>query len=258
MKVWLRLYPSDWRKQYGAELEALLEDRRLSLLDVWDLLRGAMDAWRHPISVEPEPRTHRRWRMNLTVGRCAGMILLLGTGASGLFYREGAQRHGWMGPGQVQGDTAFLALMWGLILLGLAGLWLHARRTGHTSRLGEISLALGVAGHLVFVRDSGILPGIGPWPVGDDLGLLGLALLLLSVMLQGVAAIAVRVLPLWSTLPFALAPLLSAGLLTLGVGFPADPLRGPGDLLYFSISWLLLGCGLLLSPHAARQRSALE
>jgi hypothetical protein len=144
--------------------------------------------------------------------------------------------------------------MWGLILLGLAGLWLHARRTGHASLMGEISFVIGVVAYLMFVRDSGILPNIGPWPRGDDLGLLGLTLFLVSMVLQGSAATMNRLLPLWSTLPLALAPLLSARLLMLGGGLSPDPLRGPADVLYMSAAWLLLGYALLRLPSDARRR----
>jgi hypothetical protein len=106
----------------------------------------------------------------------------------------------------------------------------------------------------MFVRDSGIVPNIGPWPSGDDLGLLGLTLFLLSMFLQGVVATMNRLLPLWSTLPLTVAPLLSARLLTLGVGLSVDPLRGPADVLYMSVAWLLLGYALLRLPSDTRRR----
>jgi uncharacterized protein involved in exopolysaccharide biosynthesis len=41
MKFLIRLYPAWWRRRYGRELEALLEDS--GSRDVWDLLRGAME-----------------------------------------------------------------------------------------------------------------------------------------------------------------------------------------------------------------------
>ena len=45
MKQWLvRLYPKAWRRRYGAEFEALLEQQALSLGAVVDILRGALDA----------------------------------------------------------------------------------------------------------------------------------------------------------------------------------------------------------------------
>jgi hypothetical protein len=41
LKFLARLYPSSWRKRYGAEFEALLEDAPLSARDALDLLWGA-------------------------------------------------------------------------------------------------------------------------------------------------------------------------------------------------------------------------
>jgi hypothetical protein len=44
----VRLYPGAWRRRYGAEMEALLEERRPTVRERLDLLRGALDAWLHP------------------------------------------------------------------------------------------------------------------------------------------------------------------------------------------------------------------
>jgi uncharacterized protein YndB with AHSA1/START domain len=40
----VRCYPAKWRARYGAEFAALLEEHPLGLLDVVDVLRGALDA----------------------------------------------------------------------------------------------------------------------------------------------------------------------------------------------------------------------
>jgi hypothetical protein len=250
--VWL--YPADWRERYGAELEGLLEERPASARQVLDLVRGAIDARMHPVRTTSE--AGGRWPMKLTGGRVAGMILLLGAVFSAWFAWQGVQRDGWMGPHDVQSDTVFLGALWALIVLGLAGVWIALRRAGHASVGGEVSFLLGLVGYLVFARDSGLLPSIGPWPAGDDVGLLGLALVVGSLVLQGGALLAARVLPLWSTLPFAVSPLLGASMLMLGFGLPG-PLHGPAGLLYFSVTWLLLGWGLLLasSGEAARPRA---
>jgi hypothetical protein len=44
-RLLLRAYPPGWRRRYGAELLALLAERRSGWRDVPDLLRGAFDAW---------------------------------------------------------------------------------------------------------------------------------------------------------------------------------------------------------------------
>lgn len=48
MSALLRLYPGTWRARYGDEMEALLDDRRPSVRERFDLIRGALDAWLHP------------------------------------------------------------------------------------------------------------------------------------------------------------------------------------------------------------------
>jgi hypothetical protein len=40
-----RLYPDKWRKRYGGEFTALLEDMRPQWTDLFDVLRGGLMAW---------------------------------------------------------------------------------------------------------------------------------------------------------------------------------------------------------------------
>lgn len=42
LRFLIKFYPAWWRRRYGRELEALLEDSGSSWLDVWDLFQGAM------------------------------------------------------------------------------------------------------------------------------------------------------------------------------------------------------------------------
>jgi hypothetical protein len=44
----LRLYPTAWRERYGAEVTAVLQQHRVSLWTVGDVLVGALDAHLHP------------------------------------------------------------------------------------------------------------------------------------------------------------------------------------------------------------------
>ncbi len=44
----LYLYPQAWRKRYGDEFQALLEQRDTRFFDIFDILRGALDAHLHP------------------------------------------------------------------------------------------------------------------------------------------------------------------------------------------------------------------
>ena len=43
LRFLIYLYPAWWRRRYGRELEALLEDSGSRWRDVWDLFRGAME-----------------------------------------------------------------------------------------------------------------------------------------------------------------------------------------------------------------------
>jgi len=43
LRFLIYLYPAWWRRRYGRELEALLEDSGSGWRDVWDLFRGAME-----------------------------------------------------------------------------------------------------------------------------------------------------------------------------------------------------------------------
>ncbi len=44
----LRLYPSPWRRRYGAEVAEMLGNRGFSLRTAVDLIAGAIDVWLHP------------------------------------------------------------------------------------------------------------------------------------------------------------------------------------------------------------------
>jgi hypothetical protein len=48
MKWLLRLYPTRWRRRYGDEFSALLENQPLTLKVALDILIGALDAWLRP------------------------------------------------------------------------------------------------------------------------------------------------------------------------------------------------------------------
>lgn len=46
----LYLYPSRWRQRYGREFVTLIRSQRFSLLTVFDIIGGAIDAWTQPQS----------------------------------------------------------------------------------------------------------------------------------------------------------------------------------------------------------------
>lgn len=49
----LRVYPRSWRERYGAEMAALLAERRPGWLDLFDLARGGLDARLHRLVRPP-------------------------------------------------------------------------------------------------------------------------------------------------------------------------------------------------------------
>jgi hypothetical protein len=66
----VRLYPRAWRERYEEEFGALLEERPASVLDLYDVALGAVDAWLFPQVV------HER-SMALMVGRMRNSVLLV-------------------------------------------------------------------------------------------------------------------------------------------------------------------------------------
>jgi hypothetical protein len=69
MKLLLWLYPRDWRRRYGAEMEALLSQGRGGPREALDLLRGALDA-----HLQPQwPR--RRHRLRLPLAAALGVVV---------------------------------------------------------------------------------------------------------------------------------------------------------------------------------------
>lgn len=59
MKWWLWLYPTRWRRRYGEEFAALIQDRGWSMVTGFDVVRSVVDAWLHPdladTSAAPQP-----------------------------------------------------------------------------------------------------------------------------------------------------------------------------------------------------------
>lgn len=81
----IRLYPRAWRARYGEELQDLVDARPLGVAGAVDLIRGAIDAHRHPELVDPavapagleEAVTPARYR-NLVVARRLGLGSMVG------------------------------------------------------------------------------------------------------------------------------------------------------------------------------------
>lgn len=89
MNPLLRLYPASWRERYGDEMTEVLAARRVGLVAMLDLIRGALDAHRHPELVSAAVGADGRSRVLEppagTHDRGAGVTAFLGTFAAGLF-----------------------------------------------------------------------------------------------------------------------------------------------------------------------------
>jgi hypothetical protein len=73
VKWLLWLYPASWRRRYRPEMEALLEESPATPRGLLDLLRGALDAWLHPLR---RPRRARAWRYLSRPAWFAGLLAL--------------------------------------------------------------------------------------------------------------------------------------------------------------------------------------
>jgi hypothetical protein len=97
MKALLRLYPRRWRRLYGSEMEALLEQTPATPKAAFDLVRGALDA-----------HLHREWR--------------------GCTAAPGRRPRSWAG--SIIAIAAFVAASLGVALVaqraGMPGAWLAA------------------------------------------------------------------------------------------------------------------------------------
>lgn len=77
MKLLIRLYPAAWRKRYGDEFAALLDEGHLSPFDAIDIAFGAFDARLRPRDLAFDVAPRRKHFMN---GRIGGIGAIVGGG----------------------------------------------------------------------------------------------------------------------------------------------------------------------------------
>ena len=153
MNALLRLYPQAWRERYGDELAALLEDQPATLLDRFDLIRGAVDARRHPQvpghDVAPEKEIPMDRRLLGTLAALGGAVWLVGVASMFILPLDA--------DGYRAVDLAFLTFAAATVLMGVPLGLLGTRADSAQSRTTgfvviAISLILGVA-------------ALMPWPI---------------------------------------------------------------------------------------------
>ena len=169
MSSLLRLYPRAWRARYGPELEDLMAHRSLGLSGSIDLIRGAVDAHRHPELVDPAaagsatglPGVSPQRLADLRVARRLGQAAWVGAVA---------WIAGWViaanGPIMVDGQGAYRDGGAGLPFIFLAMVLLAAGLIGQMIRVpNRARVARG--GALVAIV-AGPVWGLAPWvlPLG--------------------------------------------------------------------------------------------
>jgi hypothetical protein len=211
----VRLYPRAWRDRYEAEFLALVEERPLTLGDVVDTVRGAVDAHVHQQlgGDVPQPWTHR----------IPGLLALTGgltyTVAIALLALSGDPDRDW-------GSLVAAAFL--LMFFSLPGDYMadHGRR---------IAAALALVGGCVVVVN------LVPWEVASLLGVIVVltvvgGMLTLAAIRAGIgAARRWLVLAISVGLPAAVMIPVLVGLVSVDVS-PAQAL-----ILSYGLAWILIG-----------------
>ena len=245
MSTLLRLYPRAWLVRYGAELEDLTSSRPLGLGGSFDLLRGALDAHRHPELVDPSaaprptPVSRQRFE-DLRVARRLGTASLVGAAVwvvgwfvalNGPMVSDGA---GTYRDGSAAAPLILLAMS--LLAAGLLG---HLIRLSRRARFARAGAAVALL--------TGPVWGLAPWvlPIG-------------AAALGGIVALAAAA---WWSREWGAGPALAVIGSALGgvyitvtslvtgtgmAGQPGDPMLVA--VMLFTMLWLGVGAGLRQLP----------
>jgi hypothetical protein len=198
---WLvRLYPRDWRRRYGREMEAQLRLWRPGPREAFDLLAGAVDAHVHPQWSGRRSRGRGRAWLAAALG-----VLFAALASHGIAVALGAAdaiaAHPRRPPAPTAGQFLAALLLGGLWLLAAVGL----RRLGSRLLAGFSALVA-----LRFVADWALLPAAGadhrPLAFGLAAGVADLALW------GAVAVLVLRRTPLRWPAAFAVGCLLELAL----------------------------------------------
>lgn len=246
MSALIRLYPQAWRDRYGDELSDLLSGRAIGIDGRLDLVRGAIDAHRHPELVDPSvpdpatmaPVSRQRFE-DLRVARRLGIGAVVGAGVWIVGWIVAAN-----GPLVVDGDHSYrdgaaaMPIMLGAMILlsaGLIGQLIRLPAQAYMGRLGAFVSLLAAP-----------IWGLAPWvPVSGMAVLAGLVLLALSAWWRGAWSATASIAILASTmsgLVLALVPIMGLNPIVPGV----DPLAA--IVLSFAPFWLVVGGTLLRLP----------
>jgi hypothetical protein len=242
----VQIYPRAWRARYGDELEGLVAARPPGLGGSIDLVRGALDAHRHPELVDvtvpgptgAEPVSRQRYE-DLRVARRLGIVSWLGA-VAWIFAWVVAANGPMVGTGDESyrdGGAAMPLYFAALLMLsaGLVGQMIRLPARARVARLGAFISILAAPAW-----------GLGPWLLPFALCLLvGLLLLAIgawwSTEWSGAAAVAV----VGSTVAGALIIQAALG---LGIGGPPGQAHMVAFVSLFTLVWLAVGANLQTLP----------
>ena len=246
MSTLVRLYPRAWRDRYGAELDDLLASRAVGTAGRLDLVRGVLDAHRHPELVDrsvPDPAATApvsrqrfedlRFARRLGIGTLVGAIVWI---------------VGWIvaanGPLVVDGDHSYrdgadaMPIVLGSMILLSVGL------TGQLIRLPAQAIVARVGAFVGLLAAP--IWALAPWVAASGMALLaGLVMLALSAWWRGAwnASATVGILvSIVAGLVLAVIPMMGLTPLVPGV----DPMVM--IVLAFMPIWLIVGGTLLTLP----------
>jgi len=227
----LRLYPAAWRRRYGDEFAAVLEERPLGPFDVADVLLGALDAHLHRRGLWTESGPRKGFVMTLRVGGLAAILF-------GLVWALGIA---WASASDTDDDIVAVGLtIIGEVSLIVALIGLSAFQARQHHRLVWLSVLVPAVGALVTIvgtfgmetqGDEAWIAGLSPWGV-FVLGMIGMAI--------GSALFAIAT---WSTKALAprAAALIGVGAMWILVAGFVHELAVLGGLIVFSVGWVWLG-----------------
>jgi hypothetical protein len=239
----VRLYPAAWRERYEEEFLDLLEARPPTVGDRFDIVRGAIDARRHPQVRRPEaPETtpdgpsHADWLVarRLGIGAVVGSVvwvLAWWVASIGPLVNDG-------GSSYRDGSAAFPLILLAILLLcgGLVGHLIRLPRAAYVARIGASVT-------IIFA----FMWSFAPWvmPIGL-VALLGLLVFALGALATPDWPILATVAVVVGCLSFVVFGIVSAGLVDLGGQVPYEVL-----LLVAATStpiWLGIGASLMRRP----------
>lgn len=226
----LRFYPAAWRRRYGDEFAAVLEERPLGPFDVADVLLGAIDAHLNLRGRWADAGQRRGFHMTLRIGGVAAIAgsLLFGIG---MLWANSDLSDGIL-------PAAYLVVLGNIVLivalLGLSAFQARRRRAlvwaaFAIPAVGNVLSALGIAG--MSLENLPVIGGENGWVIWA----LGIMTILIGSMLFAIATVVTGALSRRAALLLLVgAPVLAVG----AAGFV--PLAFVG-LAGFSAAWIWLG-----------------